>query len=137
MTKDLEAAYHLAAEAHPLDFFKEILRQHQESQLLELQLEEQRAQEAKERKEAKEAKAAQATPAKKSSKKAKVKTDDDLEMPDADEEEEESETTKKSNKRKADDSAEVRAILSAMQHCAAPWLILTFSLHRPLSEPSP
>ncbi|OIW35364.1 hypothetical protein CONLIGDRAFT_566910 [Coniochaeta ligniaria NRRL 30616] len=90
--QELQAAYHLAAEAHPLDYYKNVLREHMET-------------EAKERKEAKEAKA-QATPAKKSSKKAKAKTnDDDLEMPDADEEVD-SETTKKSNKRKADDSAE-------------------------------
>ena len=84
MRKDLQNAYKLAAESHPLSYFKGVLQAYQEELLAK-----------------QEAKAA-ATPAKK---KKKVE-DDDLEMGDMDDEEG---TTKKKStkKRKADENAEV------------------------------
>lgn len=111
-TKTLQRAYLLASEDHPLDFYKELLHSFQEEQLELLE-------QVKQAEDAKQSKA-QATPAKKSHKK-KVQTDDndDLQMPDADEEDL-SETTKKSNKRKADDSAEVSHGAFAIRVVAKP-----------------
>jgi hypothetical protein len=109
MTKALEGAYHLAAEANSLQHYKEILHKHQEDALAEQRLreeEEKKAKAAKEAKEAEKAAKAQATPAKKSNKKkAKAADDEDVEMADADEDA--PETAKRTKKRKADESAEV------------------------------
>lgn len=111
MTKSLESAYRLASEEHPLEFYKEILRKHQEEALLEQQMRIEAEQKAREAKEAKEAAKAQATPAKKSKKKAKANDEEDVEMADADAEEG-SELATKSKKRKADDTAEVGSPIS-------------------------
>jgi hypothetical protein len=88
MRKDLQAAHDLAAESHPLSFYKDLLHQFQEDLL-----------------EQEKSKAAKATP---KSKKPKTATDDeDVEMADAGEESESAPKDKKVKKRKAEDSAEV------------------------------
>ncbi|KAL1882716.1 hypothetical protein VTK73DRAFT_1236 [Phialemonium thermophilum] len=88
MRKDLQAAHQLAAENHPLEYYKGLLQQYQENLI-----QEQKAKEAK----------AQATPAKKSK---KAKGDEDVEMDDASGEEGEGTKKKSSKKRKAEESAE-------------------------------
>jgi chromatin remodeling complex protein RSC6 len=87
LRKELRAAFELAVEQHPLDFYKDILKKFEEETI--------KAQEAYE--------AAAATP--KQSKKSKVKAvaaaDEDEDMPDA------TESTKKTKKRKAEEDVNV------------------------------
>ncbi len=91
MRKDLQAAHELAAQSHPLSYYKEVLQQFQEDLI--------------EQERAKAAKAA--TPAKSKKSKAVVEEDEDVEMADAAEDESPPAKEKKAKKRKAEDSAEV------------------------------
>lgn len=93
MRKDLQAAHELAAQNHPLDYYKGVLRQFQDD-LVEKEL-------------AKAAKASAAATSKKA-KKVKVDDDEDVEMADAAAEEDADEEEKKSKKRKAEEDANVR-----------------------------
>lgn len=90
MRKDLAAAYHLAAETHPLSFYKEVLQRFQEELI--------------EQEKARAAKAA-ATPKGKKSK-AAVSEDEDVEMADASDEQPQTDK-KKAKKRKAEEPVEV------------------------------
>lgn len=90
MRKDLAAAHRLAAETHPLSYYKDVLQNFQE-ELLELE-------------KAKAAKAA-ATPKGKKSK-AAVSEDEDVEMADASDEQPQTDK-KKAKKRKAEEPVEV------------------------------
>jgi hypothetical protein len=90
MRKDLVAAHELAAQHHPLSYYKDLLHQFQE-ELMEQQ---------------EQAKAAKAAKTKKP--KAAVDDDGDVEMDDAVEEGSASPKDKKAKKRKAEDTAEVR-----------------------------
>ncbi|KAK4192709.1 hypothetical protein QBC35DRAFT_200197 [Podospora australis] len=92
MRKDLQAAHYLAAENHPLSYYKDLLQQYQE-ELIE-----------KEKLKAAKA-AAAATPKAKKSKSAAPASDDDVEMEDAPEDESVTKE-KKAKKRKADEPAE-------------------------------
>lgn len=95
MRKDLKEAYNLAVEHHPLDYYKDILKQFQEELIAQ--------EEAK--------KEALATP--KKSKKGKGKaSDEDVDMEDADDA-----TTEKSKskKRKAEDDAGVSEATTVYQ----------------------
>ncbi len=90
MRKTLQAAHHLAAESHPLSFYKEVLQNYQEELI--------------EQEKAKAAKAA--TP---KGKKSKVvsEDDEDVDMEDAPEIDETPAKDKKAKKRKAEETAEV------------------------------
>ncbi len=90
MRKDLQAAHKLAAENHPLQYFKGVLQEFQEDLLA--------------KQKAKEAKAA--TPSKKKKKEAEEAEDEDEEMADADDGTEGKEK-KSSKKRKAEENIEV------------------------------
>ncbi|KAK1781119.1 hypothetical protein QBC45DRAFT_78409 [Copromyces sp. CBS 386.78] len=89
MRKDLAAAHHLAAETHPLSFYKEVLQRFQEELI--------------EQEKARAAKAA-ATPKGKKSK-AAVSEDEDVEMADASDEQPQTDK-KKAKKRKAEEPVE-------------------------------
>jgi hypothetical protein len=89
MRKPLQAAHQLAAEQHPLSYYKEVLQNYQEELI--------------EKEKAKAAKAA--TPKGKKSK-AASQEDEDVEMEDAPDVETPAKD-KKAKKRKAEDSAEV------------------------------
>ena len=90
MRKDLQAAHKLAAENHPLQYFKGVLQEFQEDLLA--------------KQKAKEAKAA--TPKKKKKEEAEEAGDEDEEMADADDGTEGKEK-KSSKKRKAEENIEV------------------------------
>jgi len=94
MRKDLQLAYELAAENHPLDYYKEVLQQYQDDLM-----EQEKAKEAKAA-----AKAAKATPKGKKSK-ATVDEDGDVDMEDVADEEAPAKEPKQ-KKRKAEESAE-------------------------------
>lgn len=92
LKKALRAAYELAAENHPLSFYKEVLQNYQEDLI--------------QQEKAKAAKAA-ATPKGKKTK-AADEADEDIEMEDVADAEETPAKDKKAKKRKAEDAAEVR-----------------------------
>jgi len=90
MRKTLQAAHHLAAEHHPLSYYKEVLQNYQEELI-----------------EQEKAKAAKAATPKGKKSKAVSEDDEDVEMEDAPEADETPAKAKKANnKRKAEDSAE-------------------------------
>jgi hypothetical protein len=91
MKKTLQAAHHLAAENHPLSYYKEVLQSYQEDLI--------------EQEKAKAAKAA--TPKSKKSKAVSDDDDEDVEMEDVPEATETPAKSKKAKKRKAEDSVEV------------------------------
>ncbi|KAH6854475.1 hypothetical protein B0I37DRAFT_31641 [Chaetomium sp. MPI-CAGE-AT-0009] len=89
MRKTLQAAHHLAAESHPLSYYKEVLQNYQEELI-----------------EQEKAKAAKAATPKGKKSKAVSEDDDDVDMEDAPEADETPAKDKKAKKRKAEDSAE-------------------------------
>jgi hypothetical protein len=97
LRKELRAAFELAVEQHPLDFYKDILKKFEEETI--------KAQEAYE--------AAAATPkqSKKSKAKAVAAADEDEDMPDA------TESTKKTKKRKAEEDVSVSIICDSTLQC--------------------
>lgn len=95
MRKDLQAAHHLAAESHPLSYYKDLLQQYQE-ELIE-----------KEKLKAAKA-AAAAAPKVKKAKSAAPASDEDVDMEDVPEDETPAKE-KKAKKRKADEPAETPA----------------------------
>jgi hypothetical protein len=106
-TKSLIGAYHVATEAHPLSYFKDMLLDHQKAM--------QEDQDLREQREA--AKAAKASKKKRKSDAA----DDDVDMEDADADEE-VETKKSSKKRKKDiesegDEEKVGGPIIMVDHC--------------------
>jgi len=90
MRKTLQAAHHLAAENHPLSYYKEVLQNYQEELI-----------------EQEKAKAAKAATPKGKKSKAVTEEDEDVEMEDAPEMDETPAKDKKAKKRKAEGSAEV------------------------------
>jgi siderophore synthetase component len=91
MRKTLQAAHHLAAEQHPLSYYKEVLQNYQEELIQQ-----------------EKAKAAKAATPKGKKSKAVSEEDEDVEMEDAVAEGDETPIKdKKAKKRKAEDSAEV------------------------------
>ena len=97
MRKDLKAAFELAVEQHPIDYYKNILQKFQE----ELIAQEEARKEAEAAKEAAKKEAAAATPKKAKKGKGKVGEDGDVSMVDADA------SAKKTKKRKAEDETSV------------------------------
>jgi hypothetical protein len=89
MRKTLQAAHHLAAEHHPLSYYKELLQNYQEELI-----------------EQEKAKAAKAATPKGKKSKAASEEDEDVDMEDAPDAETPAKD-KKAKKRKAEDSAEV------------------------------
>lgn len=90
MRKTLQAAHQLAAENHPLSYYKEVLQNYQEELI-----------------EQEKAKAAKAATPKGKKSKAASEDDEDVEMEDAPDAAQTPAKDKKAKKRKADDSAEV------------------------------
>ncbi len=100
MRKTLQAAHHLAAESHPLSFYKEVLQNYQEELI-----------------EQEKAKAAKAATPKGKKSKAISEDDEDIDMEDAPAVEETPAKDKKAKKRKAEESAEVsRAARASIIH---------------------
>lgn len=95
MRKDLQAAHHLAAESHPLSYYKDLLQQYQEELIEKEKLKVAKA-------------AAAATPKVKKAKSAAPTSDEDVDMEDAPEDETPAKE-KKAKKRKADEPAETPA----------------------------
>jgi len=107
MKKSLQAAYKLAAENHPLSYYKELLQSYQEDLIQQ-----------------EKAKAAKAAAPKGKKGKATSEEDEDVEMEDAPSATETSAKDKKSKKRKAEDNAET---LNRTESAKKPKIKLTTS----------